>query len=223
MNLKVSPRTVQGLAVEKLRSAILAGMFKPGDRLIEANLCELLGVSRPSVREALRSLEAERLVSIIPNRGPHIPILTWQEAQEIYQVRSLLEGEAAAASAVNAKPTDHQKMRLALEIFGKAARRGEKELQVTSTAELYDVILGTCGNRIIEETLRGLHARISFLRERSMSQPGRAKFSLKEMSSICEAIERRDSDAARAAAIHHVERACAAAREAFERDAAEKA
>ncbi|QRG09614.1 GntR family transcriptional regulator [Xanthobacter dioxanivorans] len=219
MNLRVSPRTVQGQAVEKLRSAILAGMFKPGDRLIEADLCELLGVSRPSVREALRSLEAERLIAIIPNRGPQIPILSWQEAQEIYQVRSLLEGEAAALSALRSRPEDHKRMREALAKFGKATRQGEKVLQITSTGELYDVILNTCGNRIIEEILRGLLARINFLRERSMSLPGRAKFSLKEMTGLCDAIERGDADAARAAAIHHVEQACAAAREAYDRDA----
>ncbi|MGU3495456.1 GntR family transcriptional regulator [Xanthobacteraceae bacterium A53D] len=218
LNMRVSPRTVQGQAVEKLRSAILAGMFKPGDRLIEADLCELLGVSRPSVREALRSLEAERLVAIIPNRGPQIPILSWEEAREIYQVRSLLEGEAAALSAANAKPAHHKRMRTALTTFGKAARQGDKALQVTSTGELYDVILGTCGNRIIEETLRGLHARISFLRARSMSLPGRAKFSFKELTALCEAIERGTPDDARAAAIHHVEQACAAAREAYERE-----
>ena len=86
-NLRISPKTVQQQIVEKLRGAIIEGVFKPGDRLIEADLCEMLGVSRPSIREALRSLEAERLIDIIPNRGPQIPILTWEQATEIYQVR----------------------------------------------------------------------------------------------------------------------------------------
>lgn len=59
----------------------------------------MLGVSRPSVREALRSLEAERLVTLVPNKGPHIPVITGKQATEIYQVRALLEGEAAALAA----------------------------------------------------------------------------------------------------------------------------
>ena len=84
MDLRVSPRTVQQETVEKLRVAILAGMFQPGARLVEAELCKMLGISRPSVREALRSLEAQRLVAIVPNRGPQIPIITWEEAEQIY-------------------------------------------------------------------------------------------------------------------------------------------
>src|SRR5512138_1076944 len=98
MDLEVFPRTVRQEAVEKLRAAILAGRFQPGDRLVEADLCKVLGVSRPSLREALRSLEAERLIAIVPNRGPQIPIVSWTEAEEIYHVRALLEGEAAALS-----------------------------------------------------------------------------------------------------------------------------
>ena len=99
IDLRVLPKTVQQITVEKLRGAILSGMFKPGERLLEAQLCEMLGVSRPSVREALRSLEAERLVTLVPNKGPHIPIVTWEQATEIYQVRALLESEAAARAA----------------------------------------------------------------------------------------------------------------------------
>jgi GntR family transcriptional regulator, trigonelline degradation regulator len=77
VDLQVSPRTVQQETVQKLGAAILTGMFQPGDRLVEAELCKMLGVSLPSVREALRSLEAERIISIVPNRGPQIPIMSW--------------------------------------------------------------------------------------------------------------------------------------------------
>src|SRR3712207_5371423 len=94
-DLRVKPVSVLIQTVEKLREAIVAGVFEPGARLVEAHLCDVFGVSRPVIREALRSLEAERLVAIIPNRGPLVRVLTWPEAAEIYQVRSLLEGEAA--------------------------------------------------------------------------------------------------------------------------------
>ncbi len=86
IDLRVRPNTVQNQTVEKLREAILAGVFKPGDRLVEAQLCSMLGVSRPSVREALRSLAAERLVAFVPNRGTQIPLLPWSEARDIYHV-----------------------------------------------------------------------------------------------------------------------------------------
>ncbi|MDG4890085.1 MULTISPECIES: GntR family transcriptional regulator [unclassified Mesorhizobium] len=218
IDFRVSPKTVQQVTVEKLRQAIITGVFKPGDRLLEAELCELLGVSRPSVREALRSLEAERLVAIVPNKGPHIPRLTWDQATEIYKVRALLEGEAASLAAQNATDESIKKMRVALSVFEKAARGADAAAEVNSTADFYAEILRSCNNSIIEEVLGGLLARVNFLRARSMSMPGRAKVSLKEMKSILDSIEARDSEAARRAAIHHVEQAYASAHEAYKRE-----
>lgn len=218
MDFRVSPRTVQQQTVEKLRQAIITGVFKPGDRLLEAELCELLGVSRPSLREALRSLEAERLVALIPNKGPHIPILSWDQATEIYKVRMLLEGEAAALAAAHATDSSVAKMRLALEAFDKAGQEDDAAAQVSSTAEFYAEILLLCGNTIIDEILSGLLARINLLRARSMSMPGRAAVSLKEMTDILDAIEARDVGGARRAAIYHVEQAFASAGAAYKKD-----
>jgi len=215
-NLRISPKTVQQQIVEKLRGAISEGVFKPGDRLVEADLCEMLGVSRPSIREALRSLEAERLVEIIPNRGPQIPVLTWEHASEIYQMRALLEGEASYIAAKKATPDDLKLMRASLAAFGKAVRARDMKAEVAFTTEFYGHLLRICGNRIIEETLAGLLARINFLRGRSMSQPGRAKFSLQEMKAIFEAVEAGNGNAARSAAIRHVENAHRSANAAYE-------
>lgn len=223
MDFRVSPRTVQQQAVEKLRQAIITGVFKPGDRLVEADLCDLLGVSRPSVREALRSLEAERLVALIPNKGPHIPILTWEQATEIYQVRALLEGEAASLAAQNITDAAIEKMRLALKVFEKAGQDDDAAAQVSSTADFYAEILGACNNSIITEVLSGLLARINLLRARSMSMPGRATVSLKEMNAILDAIQSRDGEAARRAAVDHVEQAYASAKNAYKREQSEKA
>ena len=215
IDLRVLPKTVQQQTVENLRGAILTGMFKPGDRLLEAQLCEMLGVSRPSLREALRSLEAERLVTLVPNKGPHIPVIAWEQATEIYQVRALLEGEAAALAAKRASAGDIKKMRAALAAFRKAARNGDAAAQVGSTADFYAELLRLCGNSIIEETLNGLLARINFLRAKSMSMPGRAAYSFEEMTAILDAVEAGDSEAARRAAVHHVEQAFTSAREAY--------
>jgi DNA-binding GntR family transcriptional regulator len=215
-NLRISPKTVQQQIVEKLQGAIVEGVFKPGDRLLEADLCEMLGVSRPSIREALRSLEAKRLIEIIPNRGPQIPVLTWEHATEIYQVRALLEGEASFIAAKRATADDLKQMRASLAAFEKAMRANDMLAEVASTAEFYGHILRICGNRIIEETLSGLLARINFLRGQSMSQLGRAKFSLREMKAIYQAIAAKDSAAARSAAIKHVENAHMSANAAFD-------
>ncbi|WP_409187904.1 GntR family transcriptional regulator [Bradyrhizobium sp. RDM4] len=202
--IQIAPRSVQQQAIERLRAVIVAGMFKPGDRLVESTLCDLLGVSRPSVREALRSLEAERLVTLIPNKGPHIPILTWEYASAIYKVRALLEGEASALAATLATRDDIKAMRIALTAFGRAVRRDDAAQRISATAEFYRHILRVCGNQVIEETLQGLLARINFLRGQSMSMPGRAEISHLEMLAILDAIERNDSEAARLAAVQHV-------------------
>lgn len=215
-DLRIVPKTVLQLAVEKLRGAIIEGVFKPGDRLVEAELCEMLGISRPSLREALRSLAAERLVEIIPNRGPQIPVLSWEHASEIYQMRALLEGEAASLAAGKAAPGDLRLMRASLAAFGKAVHAGDRKAEVESTSEFYGRILRIGGNRIMEETLAGLLARINFLRGRSMSQPGRSKISLREMKAILRAIEAGNGAAARAAAVSHVENAHLSARAAYD-------
>jgi DNA-binding GntR family transcriptional regulator len=216
MELRVSIESVQKQAVEKLRAGILAGVFRPGDKLVEADLCKRLGISRPSVREALRSLEAEGLVLIVPNRGPQIPILTWQQAEEIYQVRALLEGEAAALCAMRATPAHIESMRAALSEFEKAVKRGDSARRLSATAEFYRFMQLGGGNSLIDALLQRLLARINFLRAQSMSRAGRAKHSYSEMRAIFQAIAKKDSEGARKAAELHVSNAEAAAKESFE-------
>lgn len=215
LDLRVSPRTIQQQVVEKLRHAILSGTFQPGSRLIESQLCELLGVSRPSVREALRSLQAERLIEIVPNRGPQVPVLSWSEAEQIYEVRELLEGEAAARCAAAMSEADIEELEACLEAFRRASRRGDPIEQIETATEFYAVILRSCGNKIIEQVEEGLLARVNFLRARSMSLPNRAKRSFEEISVIYDAIRKRDQKAARQAARLHVKKAREAAKMTF--------
>lgn len=216
MELRVSVQTVRQQAAEKLRAAILAGVFKPGDRLVEANLCARLGVSRPSVREALRSLEAEGLITIVPNRGPQIPVLTWEQAEEIFQLRALLEGEAAALCAKRATREHIDGMRKALALFEKAVSGHDSAGRLSATADFYRIMQQGAGNSLIEDLLQRLVARINFLRAQSMSRAGRAKFSLREMRAIFQAISSGNSKAARKAAEVHIKNASTAARETFE-------
>jgi DNA-binding GntR family transcriptional regulator len=215
VDLKIAPQTVQSQTANRLRDAIVTGYFKPGERLVEGTLCELMSVSRTSVREALRRLEAERLIVIVPNRGPSVADITWEEAEQIYQVRALLEGEAAAMFAQRATPADIKKMRKALDAFAEAAADDNPIGRLDATGQFYDVLLAGCGNRIIREMLDGLVARINFLRARSMSRPHRARYSLVEMRRILSAIQRKDVALARKAAVDHVLAACLAAREVF--------
>jgi GntR family transcriptional regulator, trigonelline degradation regulator len=217
-DLRITPVTIQAQTAGKLRDAILDGVFKPGEKLLEAELCRQMGVSRTSVREALRQLEAERLVTIFPNRGPSVTQLTWREAEAIYNARELLEGESAARFAERATPTEIARAKAALADFDRAVTVNDAHGRLTHTQRFYDLIIEGCGNPIIGEMLQSLFARINFLRARSMSRGGRGKNSSVEMWRIYAAIESHNVRAARAAAIQHVKSACAAAQEVFAED-----
>ena len=216
LDLRISPRTVQQETVEKLRIGIISGLFKPGSRLIESQLCAQLGISRPSLREALRSLAAERLVEIVPNRGPSIPNLSWEEATAIYEVRELLEVEAAGRCALLISPGQLAKLKQSLNAFEAAIKNNDSISRVATAADFYTTILANCGNPILEEIHSGLLARISFFRGRSMSLSGRAHGSLEEMKDIYEAIAAGDEKAAREASRLHITRAKAAAKLSME-------
>ena len=216
LTLVRSPVAVRDLAADTLRQAIIRGDLLPGDRLVEAELSKRMGVSRPSIREALSHLAAEKLVTIVPNKGPSVANITWEEAQEIYHVRSLVEGEASYLFASCAAKEDLAAMRKALKAFERAMGRDDTAELVASTADFYAVMLNGCRNRIIVELLAGLNARIGVLRARSMSRPGRAPHSLAEMTALLDRLENRDAEGARAATHTHVRAAAAAARESFD-------
>jgi DNA-binding GntR family transcriptional regulator len=208
------PRTVLERATAHLRQAIFTGVLQPGTRLVEADLCRRLDVSRASLREALRILAAEKLVTLVPNRGPSVAAISWSEAEEIYDVRAMLEGEAAFRAATRLDAQGMAAMRAALAAFERAVARRDPAGRLAATARFYDAMLAGCDSGVIAELLQGLVARITFLRARSMQRAGRARESAAELRRLLARLEARDAPGARAAAIDHVRQACAAARAA---------
>jgi DNA-binding GntR family transcriptional regulator len=214
MDLRVVPKTVLHLAAENLRQAIFTGVFQPGERLVEADLCRRLDISRASLREALRMLAAEKLITLVPNRGPSVAAISWAQAEEIYDVRAMLEGEAAFRAATRLDADALGEMRAALAAFERAVVRRDPAGRLAATARFYDAMLGGCDSAVIAELLHGLVARITFLRARSMQRAGRARESAAELRKLLVRLEAHDAPGARAAAIDHVRQACAAARAA---------
>lgn len=215
MDLKIAPTSVQQETVRKLREAIMIGHFKPGERLVEASLSESLGVSRPSLREALRVLAAEQLVVITPNRGPSVARIEWDEASQIYQARALIEGEIAALAARHATEEELRLMQDALKRFEIAVTQSEPAQRVAATTDFYDAIIAAGRNQVLGGLIRGLLARINFLRGQTMASPGRAKHSYRELAAIFDAIRERDARSARAAAVAHVKAAQQEAHDVF--------
>src|SRR6202051_5223718 len=91
--------TVRAMVAQKLREAIMSGTLKPGQRLVERELSERTGGSRPSIRDALRLLEADGLVTTVPHRGPVVSTISLDEAKQLYAARAVLEGFAGRECA----------------------------------------------------------------------------------------------------------------------------
>jgi len=204
--------------VERLRSAICDQRLPQGSRLIERELCSMLGVSRTLVREALRQLEAEGLVSIIAHRGPAVATLDRDTAASIYEVRAVLE--ALAGRLFVERATDEHKRRLksALSTMIDADRRGDAAGGLRGTARFYDALFAGARNDVIAAILRPLGGRIHLLRARSMSMPGRRSESLREMRAILEAVLSNDAHKAWEACFKHVQNASLWALESFDQE-----
>jgi DNA-binding GntR family transcriptional regulator len=199
--------TLRTMVEDRLRMTILTGHFESGQRLVERELCELFGVGRTSVREALRQLEAEGLVTTIPHKGPTVSRVDYDDAEQIYAVRALLEGYAGEQFARHASAEEIMKLGRAVELFEAAAQvKSPKEL-LSAKDEFYSIMLDGCGNAFVKQMLNLLHNRVNLLRSTSMMQPGRLAKSVSEIREIFEAIRARDAAKAGAACRHHVEMA----------------
>lgn len=198
------PLSLRSHVENVLRDAITSGRFQPGERLRERELCEMLDVSRTSLREALRQLEAEKLISHKPNVGPTVATINLKEAQELYAVRALLESFAVHEFARNASDIQIDQLGAAVQKLHHEAESGDQKRLLTAKAEFYEVILDGCGNALVKDMLLGMLSRINLLRSKSFSQADRLRASLKEIDHLFELIRQRDAEAAQAASRQHI-------------------
>ncbi|BCB90013.1 GntR family transcriptional regulator [Phytohabitans suffuscus] len=211
---------VRSQVVEKLRRAIVEQRFASGERLREKELCELTGVSRTSVREALCHLQAENLVELIPHRGPIVARITPAQAREVYEVRTALEGLAARLFATRATGERVAALAAVVDEMAQDVAAGRTAHLVSLKDRFYDALFAGAGNSEVERMVGTLRARVTVLRGRTLASPGRAEETLKEIRAIVAAIADRDPDRAEAACRAHV---VAAARLALDLLTAEEA
>jgi DNA-binding GntR family transcriptional regulator len=198
---------VRSQVVEMLRAAITGGQFRPGQRLIEKDLCDLMGVSRPSVREALRQVESEGLIVTVPNRGPIVSQLSPRDVASIYEIRGALEALAAQLFAASASDEQIAELDAAVTRLDAAYKTGDVEIIVVAKQKFYDVLLEGSGNGILPTLFRTMNARITHLRRVSLSSPKRSAVSIREIRAVLRAIKQRDPEAAFKASLHHVKEA----------------
>lgn len=193
-----------------LRDAIVEMRLRPGQVLVERELCEMTQASRPSVREALRQLEAEGLVESHNGKGTIVAEASPELAEHVYQVRAELEGLAAELFARHATDDQIDALVDAFAVVADAAREDNPKAAsdvLTAKNGAYDILFEGAGNPMLTQMIGTLQRRVTQLRALTLAQPGRPAQSVQEIGAIVEAIRRRDAAAAREAATFHVHEA----------------
>jgi len=191
--------------VKLVREDILEGNLVPGQRLVENALCETYGVSRTVVREALRQLESEHLITVVPNIGPIVAVLTEQEIKSIYIVRATLEGLAGKLFAENASPEQCEEFISIGKRLDKDYRKGDVQSRELIKADFYRLLTEGTKNEILADSLRSMHARIAMFRRFAFVDEARIEPSISELETIIrEAAVNRDGAAAWRACEHHI-------------------
>lgn len=202
--LKQESAPLRNKIIQSLRRAIETGRLEPGARLVEKDLCQQLNVSRTSLREALRQLQAEGILTELNNRGLAVVTVTEQDAENIYRIRGVLEPLIVEQFIENAPDAEVAALVRHSEQLKKAYKTGTAEEIVATKREFYDLICSGARNPIAFDLLKKLTLLTSPLRRISVVRPDRRLQSIKEIEQIVDAIGKRDKRAAHVAAETHV-------------------
>lgn len=213
-----SKKTLRELTLEKMRAAIVDQYFQPGQRLVERTLCDELGVSRTVVREVLRHLETEGLVQSIPQQGPVVATIDAETTRQVYEMRALLEGHAAAACAERGDDDAAARLAASIMLIEAAFKRGDFQAVMEQTNAFYSTMFHAAGETVAWGIVCSLNARINRLRGITIASRERGSSAPGEMHKLLEAIRKRQPEAAREAAQAHVRSAQAIAMATLARD-----
>jgi DNA-binding GntR family transcriptional regulator len=197
--------------LDSLRQSIIAGQLAPGQRLTERELTQMMEVSRTVIREALRQLETEGLIEIIPNTGPVVRKLTAAEAKDLYRIRAVLEGLTARLFVENATKEQIKHLGDALEIVIDAYRQGDAEKILEYKNKYYDALYEGANSESLGSMLAMLHARIWRWRALGLTHPKRSaersRESIKNLRAILTAIKKRNAEEAERITIEEAHKA----------------
>ena len=196
-----------GRVFQKIREDILNGKYKENDELRENAIGKELGVSRTPVREALRQLELEGLVTIIPNRGAYVTGISHKDIWDIYVIRSMLEGLCArwAAENITDAQLDELEETSLLSEFQRKKGSGFSAEQVTVLdSRFHSILYEASGSRILDHVLTDFHNYVQTARKSSVVSEDRARKSIREHRQILRAIRDRDEEMAEQLANEHI-------------------
>lgn len=201
-----SYQPLREVVCETLRDAVRRGVLQPGERLMEIQLAEDLGVSRTPVREAIRKLEMEGYVIMMPRRGTYVADLSIRDINEVFEIRTSLESLASGLAAERINEDELEKLQRLLVEIGAYIKSEDMESIVRTDTEFHDLLYQASRNTRLVGIISNLREQLTRFRTTSMSFPGRLKATLEEHRKIVEAIAQGDEKAARKAAEHHMEK-----------------
>ena len=186
-----------------IREDILNGKYQANEELKEKSIGEEMGVSRTPVREALRQLELEGLVHIIPNKGAFVENVTLEDIKDIYEIRSLLEGLCArwAANNITKEQLEELEETVFLSDFHFSKENWDQMVELDN--RFHEIVYEACGSKELTRVLRDYHHYLQRIRKITLEQKTRARASMDEHCKIAEALKARDAaEAERCASIH---------------------
>ena len=202
-----SYKPLRELVCENIRQAIIDGTFSPGERLMEIQLADEMGVSRTPVREAIRKLELEGFVVMIPRRGTYVADISIKDINEVYEVRTALDILAAGLAAERINEDELEAMQRLLVEIGQYIDEGNIEKIVEIDSAFHDILYQASRNERLVNIISNLREQITSLRGRSMMYPGRLAKTLEEHRAIVDSIAQRDAEKAQRAVRIHMENA----------------
>lgn len=185
---------------DELRARIATGRIAPGERLYEYSVAAELGVSRIPVREAIRMLESEGLVSVQPRRGVLVRSLNRQAVQDLFDIREALEVLAARRTAERATPAEVRTLGQLIDSAREAVNAGDDEAIARTNTVFHDEIYRLAGNELIPEVLQPLMGRLHWLFRQNV-EPQRV---FAEHEELYRALATHDPDHAAEVALRHI-------------------
>lgn len=196
--------SLRGRVFSAIREAILDGSYQPGDILRESSIASELGVSRTPVREAIRQLELEGLVQSIPNKETFVAGITDEDVEDIYLIRSRLEGLAARKAAMKITEEELRQMEEILALTAFYVEKNEFNQLKELDHKFHDIIYKATHSKTLNHMLSDFHQYVQKARKASISTPGRAKESWKEHEAIYLALKERNGERAEKLIEQHI-------------------
>ncbi len=187
-----------------LRQAILRGELKPGERLMEIQLANKLGVSRTPIREAIRKLELEGLVLMIPRRGAEVAEITEKSLRDVLEVRDALEKLAVDLACDRISKEDIQRLRDAAEEFHQVLKQGDVTEYAEADVKFHDIIYLATENQKLIQLLYNLREQMYRYRVEYLKRKEVHETLLAEHEHIIDCLEKRDKEAAKIAISTHI-------------------